>query len=86
LPPGPTAKAGSSRRRRFVEQHGEHVYELEAVEPDRLQQMLRNVIEGLIDMSLFNAEVEREQQDAAVLEGVRRRLRKMLGEVQLGEN
>jgi hypothetical protein len=86
LPPGPKAKPGSSRRRRFVEQHGEHVYELEAVEPDELQAMLRSAIESITDLALLNAELEREKQDAAYLEGVRRTVHAMLGREQLGEN
>jgi ParB-like nuclease domain len=78
LPPGPTAKVGSSRRKKFVREHGEHVYELEAVEPEQLQTMLRQVIESVLDMDLFRAELDRERQDAAYLDGVRKKVHEML--------
>src|SRR5262249_51457835 len=44
LPRGLTAKRKSSRRKRFVEEHGDHVYELESVQPAQLEEMLRRVI------------------------------------------
>jgi hypothetical protein len=81
LPPGTTAKAGSSRRRKFVEQNGEHVFELEAAEPDRLQTMLRQTIDSVMDMELFNAEIEREKQDAARLDVIRRRVIASMGDL-----
>jgi len=84
LPSGPTAKEGSSRRSRFVEEHGEHVYELEAVEPATLQTMLREHIESILDLRLFRAEQDREKQDAAHLDGVRRTVRDMLLKAKIG--
>jgi hypothetical protein len=82
LPPGPTAKEGSSRRKKFVESHGEHVYELEAVSPEQLQRMLRQTIESVIDMTLFRAEQEREKEDAKHLTGVRKTVNDMLANVR----
>jgi hypothetical protein len=86
LPPGLTAKEGSSRRQKFVERHGEHVYELEAVEPDRLQTILRNAIESVLDMDLFRAEEQAERRDAAYIAGVRKAVHEMLGELQLDDD
>jgi hypothetical protein len=83
LPPGLLAKQGSSRRKRFVGRHGEHVHELEAVEPDRLQAILRQTIESVLDMDLLHAERERERQDAARLDGVRNTVHEMLKGLQL---
>jgi hypothetical protein len=82
LPPGPKAKKGSSRRKKFVREHGEHVYELEAVEPERLQTMLRQTIESVLDMKLFRAEQAQERRDAASLEEFRQRAQRLLGEVR----
>jgi hypothetical protein len=79
LPPGPKAKKGSSRRKRFVREHGEHVYELEAVDPDQLQVMLRQIIESVLDMKLFRAEQDKERKDAAQLDGVRNTVHELLG-------
>ena len=83
LPLGLKAKAGSSRRAKFVRAHGEYVFELEAVEPEQLQRMLRETIESVLDMDLFRAEQEAERQDAARLAGVRKTVHDMLATLQL---
>ena len=74
-----TAKKSSSRCKKFVEKHGENVYELEAVPPQQLQAILRNAIDNVIDVDAFNAEIDREEQDAADLERIRQRLLNRLG-------
>ena len=79
LPPNLTAKKTSSRRKGFVERHGENVFELEALEPATLQQFLRDAIDSVIDVEAYNAEVKREKQDAAYLDTVRRQAHAMLG-------
>jgi hypothetical protein len=78
LPPGMKAKKSSSRRRQFVERHGEHVYELEAAAPVQLQTILRQPIESVLDMDSFKAEVDAEKRDAAHLAGVRKTVHDML--------
>jgi hypothetical protein len=83
LPRGLTAKQGSSRRKRFVQEHGEHVYELESVAPESLQAILRQMIESVLDMDLFLAEKERERHDAARLAGVRNAVHEMLKNLKL---
>lgn len=79
LPPQMKAKAGSSRRKGFVEQHGENVYELESIPPDRLQEMLRSKIESVLDMDLFRSEEDREKEDAVEIDRTRQRLFLALG-------
>ena len=74
LPPRLKAKAGSSRRDEFVSQHGEDVFELEAVRPEALQAILREAVLEVLDLDLFNAEIEREADEAAELEDVRVRV------------
>jgi hypothetical protein len=81
LPVKMTAKKGSSRRKKFVEIHGENVHELEAIPPDRLQIMLREAIDNVLDIDAFNAELDREKKDAAYLDGVRRLMHKQLAGV-----
>jgi hypothetical protein len=85
LPPGPTAKADSSRRKKFVQAHGEYVYELEAVAPERLQRILRETIESVIDMRLFRQEQAREKKDSAYLAGVRNTIQDLLAHVKIEE-
>jgi hypothetical protein len=72
LPPQLKAKAGSSRRAKFVEKHGDDVFELEAVPPQQLQEILREAIDSVLDMKAFNAELAAEARDAAQLEDLRR--------------
>jgi ParB-like chromosome segregation protein Spo0J len=82
LPPNLTAKKTSSRRKRFVDRHGEHVFELEAIPPATLQQFLREAIDTVIDVDSYNQEIEREKQDAAFLDTIRRRAHASLGDLQ----
>lgn len=72
LPPNFTAKEGSSRYKKFVEKYGENVFELEAIEPAALQQILREAILSVLDVDAYNAELAAEEQDAAHLEGIRK--------------
>jgi hypothetical protein len=68
------AKETSSRHRQFTARHGDNVFELEAVPPARLQAMLRQTIDSVMNVEAFNAEVQTEKDDAAYLEGVRRKM------------
>lgn len=81
LPPQMKAKETSSRCKKFVQKYGEDVYELEAVPPVELQSILREAIDSVIDVDAFNAEIEREKQDAADLERIRQRLMSRLGDI-----
>jgi hypothetical protein len=78
LPPQMTAKEKSSRRKKFVDRHGENVFELEAIPPEVLQTLLRNVINSVIDVEAFNAEQDREKEDWAFLDGARRVVKRSL--------
>ena len=71
LPPVMTAKQGSSRRAKFVVQHGEAVHELEAIPPNQMQAMLRESIERVLDTAAYNHEIAAEKEDAATLQRVR---------------
>jgi hypothetical protein len=72
------AKETSSRHDKFVARHGDDVFELEAVPPADLQAILREAIDGVLDVDAFNAEVDAEAEDAARLEGLRRRAHEFL--------
>jgi ParB-like chromosome segregation protein Spo0J len=78
LPPILQAKKTSSRYAKFVELHGTDVFEVEAVPPKTLQQILRSTIEAVIDREAFDAEIAAERDDAAFLEGVRRTVNEAL--------
>lgn len=78
LPPNMTAKEQSSNYKKFVARHGRQVFEVEALQPAQLQDELRRAIDAAIDVPAFNAELDREKQDAAYLSGVRTTVHKTL--------
>jgi hypothetical protein len=71
-------KDSSSRAGRFRQNYGNDTYELEAVQPQQLQQWLREAIDNVLDVEAFNREVEREKEDAAQMEALRRRVARSL--------
>jgi len=79
LPPRMQAKKTSTNYKRFVQEHGDTVHELEALEPDTLQDLLADAIDSVIDTDKFNHELDQEKQDAAFLEGVRLTMKSALG-------
>ncbi len=85
LPPAFKAKTGSTNYNRFVRKYGDDVFELEALPPDKLQAELRKVIDKVIDTKAFNAELDREKQDAARLSVVRRQALRMLSHWTQGD-
>ena len=80
LPPMMKAKTGSSSYQRFTDQHGDDVWELEALPPETLQHVLQDAIDRVIDVEAFNHEIDQEKADAAKLEDVRRVMLGTLGE------
>jgi hypothetical protein len=68
------AKAGSSNCVRFVERHGDDVYELEAIRPTELQEVLEEAIKAVIDIDALNHEIETEKKESKFLVGVRNTL------------
>jgi hypothetical protein len=80
LPEQSFAKEDSSLRDWFVERNGgdERVYECEALNPEDLQAEVDGVLRQLIDLDLFNRELEIEREEQARLEELRPRARKAL--------
>jgi hypothetical protein len=74
LVPVMQAKAGSSNFDRFTQKHGHDVFELEAIPPARLQEMLREVILGVIDVDALNREKEQEVDDQTQLVALKRKM------------
>lgn len=77
------AKETSSNCQKFVQRFGRYVYELEAIPPEQLQEILRRTIDQVLDVDAFNAEIEAEKRDAVQLEAVRRVVCERLGEIRL---
>ena len=78
LVPDMEAKVKSTNYKKFVDKYGTNVFELEAVPPATLQQMLRDAVDSVLDTETFNAEIQAEQTDWAYLDPIRRRVLGML--------
>jgi ParB/RepB/Spo0J family partition protein len=72
-------KPKSKNYKRFVDEYGNTSCELEAVPPRRLQQMLRDAIDSVLDLDAYKAEQERELADAAEIDTARARALAALG-------
>lgn len=79
LPPSLEAKSKSSNYGKFADQHGRFAYELEAVEPEKLQGILTEAIDDVLDLDLFNQELEREKQDTFEIDRKRRQILAIAG-------
>jgi hypothetical protein len=72
LPPNADAKTTSSRFKKFAARFGPAAYELEAPPPDLLRRWLDEAVRSVIDVDAFNAQVEKEKQDAATVAGFKK--------------
>lgn len=85
LPEALEAKATSRNYAAFVKRYGTAAYELEAIPPEILQELLNDAILRVIDQTLFEAEMAQEREDAAYLAAVRQQIVRMLRDTRIGE-
>lgn len=80
LPPNPAKTTdsrsgyksdGSVREGSYVDKHGDESWELDALPPDVLDEMLRGSLEELVDRELFDEVRGMEDEHKAALEGLR---------------
>lgn len=83
LPPVMKAKHGSAQYEKFSALHGDSVFEVEALDPKDLQDILSETIDSVIDRELFNRELDAEKRDAAFLQTVRVTVKDALRDVPL---
>lgn len=83
LPPMMTIhEKKDSRRHAFKQKNGENVYELEALSPDQMKELLTSAIDAVIDRDAFNAAVDQEKNvDVPWLAGVRQLAHKSLANI-----
>ena len=81
LPPDMQAKESSTSYRKFFQKYGGNAFELEAVPPRKLQSLLREAIDSILDAKAFNAEIDREKDEEAKLSALRRAVRRSLSEL-----
>jgi hypothetical protein len=75
------AKRGSPNYKRYVNAYDtDCVWELEALDPTVLQNLLTVAIESVIDLDAYNAEVDAEREDAAHIAATRARVLSVLRE------
>jgi len=79
LPEGGEAKRSSSNYQKFIEKYGKYVFELEAVTPQKLQEILTDAIKSILDPDSFNHEVEEEKKEKIHLGKYREKALKALG-------
>jgi hypothetical protein len=63
------------KKERFRSKYGDYTYELEALAPDDMRQILDDAICSVLDIEAYNYEVEREQEEASFLDEQRQRMR-----------
>ncbi|QEL20467.1 ParB N-terminal domain-containing protein [Limnoglobus roseus] len=79
LVPSMEVKRSSSRAKGFVGKHGSQVYELEALPPARLQQLVTDAIESVLDLGAYRRERAEEARELQELVARRRVLLDAVG-------
>jgi len=79
LPENQAVKISSSRAKGYVDKHGRHTWELEALHPEQLQQLVINAIDSSLDVDAFNAELVKETAEAVELDAMRQRMLAAMG-------
>jgi hypothetical protein len=80
---GMEAKQSSPNYAKFAARYGDDVYELEAVDPAKMQEVVRAAIRGVIDLDAFYAEVATEKQEALKLRSAKEIIIDTVGDVDL---
>jgi len=78
LPPSGEVKATASNGPRFIEQYGHQCWEVEAMDEAQLQEFLTESLKAVIDVDLFNRELEQEQREALELRTIREAVRQFI--------
>lgn len=66
-PPNP-AKMTDPRANWYIQKHGNESWEVDALKPEVLHQLVKENVENLIDMDLFTNILEKEKKDKKILE------------------
>ena len=79
LPSDLDAKPSSPNYSKFIKKYGHKAVELDAAPVELLQKKLRDAIESVIDVAEFNAQIDLEKEDAAIVEAYRRTVFEAIG-------
>lgn len=81
LPRDPTAaKKTDTRYKKYAERYGDLAVEIDALHPEQLKQIIRESIERVVDMTLFEQQEEVEEMDQDKLESLRSEIIPMIHE------
>ena len=88
LPPnGMEAKKTSGQYAAYHKRYGtDRVYELEAIDPARMQSALVETIDSVIDRTAFNAEIENEKRDSSKLAAIKQNVSDYLADMELDDD
>ena len=88
LPPnGMEAKKSSGQYATYRKRYGtDRVYELEAIEPARMQSALVETIDSVIDRTAFNAEIENEKHDSSKLAAIKQNVSDYIADMELDDD
>ena len=67
-PPTNPAKITDPRAKWYLAEYGDKSWEVDALNPKVLHQLVRDNVEGLIDIKLFNSIIKKEEKDKKELE------------------
>lgn len=62
-PPPNTAKLSDSRAEKYIAEHGQSSWEVDALDPATLQQIIADAFEEVIDMDMMDGVKEQEEKD-----------------------
>jgi hypothetical protein len=75
LPPFLKAKPSDPTRRAFIEKHGDDsVYELDALTPAQLANLLEEAILDVIDVDAYESELAQEERDLEAIAALKRQI------------
>jgi len=69
-PPPQPAKESDSRHADFVEKYGEHSYELDALDPEVITDLINKHVREILDVDLWTEKMREEQEHTETLEAV----------------
>jgi hypothetical protein len=69
-PPENPAKSTDSRYRGYVDEHGEHSWELDALDPNVISALISDAVKKFRDNKKFNAMKAREDEEKSLLQNV----------------
>ena len=71
------------RSKKYIEQHGRVIWELDAASPDFLRSILDEAIRSRIDVDLFNQELRAEKEEARFIDAYKQQALHLLSQIEL---